>query len=231
MRAMFRQRLSWTGLAAAVTLAAAGVQGWEPFRFQPDPTRFDKTLARYAESDRASPPAPGGILFLGSSSIRKWTSLTNDFAGLPVLNRGFGGSEFSDALALLDRLVFPYAPRQIVLYEGDNDTWHGRSPEDVLRDFQTFVRRVHARLPSCRITVLAIKPCPKRWFIARTVREANARLKAAAAANPLLDFVDTFSPLLGPDGRPRAELYTNDRVHLNADGYAIWTELIRPHLH
>lgn len=214
-----------SALAPLLLLAAGCATGPEDF----DPARWDKDLAQFAAADRESPPAQGGILFLGSSSIRRWDSLTNDFAGLPVLNRGFGGSHMSDAAALADRLVFPYAPRQILLYEGDNDLNKGKSPRRVLADFRTFATRVHERLPNCRISIIAIKPCPKRWHLEKEVRRANELLRQAAA-DSRVDFIDVFTPMLDAAGQPSPELFVEDGVHMTPEGYAIWTRVIRPYL-
>lgn len=197
----------------------------------PDPARWEKDLEAFAQADRANPPAKGGILFLGSSSIRKWDTLAQDFRGWPVLNRGFGGSHMSDVVALADRLVFPCEPRQIILYEGDNDVGAGKSAVQILEDFQAFVRVVHARLPECRISLLAIKPSPKRQPVAATLRETNTALRAFTESSPRLDFIDIHTPMLGADGQPRPELFVEDDLHLNAAGYALWTRIIRPYLH
>ncbi|MCP5519203.1 MAG: hypothetical protein H7A45_18315 [Verrucomicrobiales bacterium] len=196
----------------------------------PDPSRFEKDAQAFAMADAANPVPPGGILFLGSSSIRKWDTLAQDFPGLPVLNRGFGGSQMSDAVALADRLVFPYAPRQIVLYEGDNDVGAGKSAAQILEDFRDFAREVHARLPACRISLLAIKPSPKRKPFAVALGEANAVLRKFTETSPLLEYIDIHTPMLGDDGQPRPELFIEDNLHMNAAGYAIWTAVIRPYL-
>jgi lysophospholipase L1-like esterase len=201
-----------------------------PAADQPPAIRWAEDLARFESADREHPPAQGGILFLGSSTIRRWDTLTDDFPGLPVLNRGFGGSQMSDAAALVPQLVLPYAPRQIVLYEGDNDLNKGKTPEQVLADFQTFLTQVRERMPQCRISILAIKPSPKRWHLKDAITRTNRQLAEAAAADPRIDFIDVFTPMLDTGGEPRPELFVEDGVHLTPEGYAIWTRTIRPHL-
>ncbi len=125
----------------------------------PDPARFASQIDEFAKQDEAQRPAPGGVVFVGSSSIRRW-DLDTSFPGMPVLNRGFGGSQYSDALHYFDRVVVPYAPKLIVLYEGDNDLAAGKSPERVADDFRSFAHRTHEALPEALLIVLSIKPSP-----------------------------------------------------------------------
>ncbi|MCB1126120.1 MAG: hypothetical protein KDM81_06475 [Verrucomicrobiae bacterium] len=214
-------------LAVALLLSPSSL----PAADQPAAVRWEKDLAKFATADRENLPTQGGILFLGSSSIRKWDTLAEDFAGLPVLNRGFGGSQMSDAADLVEQLVFPYAPRQIVLYEGDNDLNNGKSHERVLSDFRTFVDRVRERLPGCRISIIAIKPSPKRWHLKETIYYTNRLLSEWAMVDPKLDFIDVVRPMLDENGEPRPELFVEDGVHMTPAGYAIWTQAVRPFLH
>lgn len=195
-----------------------------------DLERLEPEIRAFEAADRASMPAAGGILFVGSSSIRRWTSLATDFPGLPVLNRGFGGSTFPEANHYLARLVLPYRPRTIVLYEGDNDIASGRSPQQVLADYHEFVRRVRADLPGVRIVVVGIKPSPSRWQLADLQREANRLVRAAVATDSLQSYVDVFAPMLGAGGHPEPSLFAGDSLHMTPAGYAIWRAQIAPHL-
>ena len=118
-----------------------------------DSSRWEKYIARFQAADKKQMPQPGGILFIGSSSIRMWKTLEQDFPGLPVTNRGFGGSQIADSNHFAERIVHPYKPRQIVLYAGDNDVAAGKSPETVLADFQQFVKTVHGKLRAAEAAV------------------------------------------------------------------------------
>ena len=195
----------------------------------PDPNRWEPAIAAFEASDRANPPPRGGIVFLGSSSFRRW-DLDKSFPGMGLINRGFGGSQMVDALRYVDRIVLPLEPRTLFLYEGDNDIANGKSPETVEREFREMVKRVHASLPATKIVFVGVKPSIRRWHLIATVREANARVKAITDGSDLLEFVDVDAPLLDADGKPRADLFVDDELHLNEAGYAIWTELIAPHL-
>jgi lysophospholipase L1-like esterase len=192
--------------------------------------RFESEIRQFETSDSASPPAAGGIVFVGSSSFRKWESLAHDFPRLPVLNRGFGGSTFPEALHYASRVVLPYRPREIVVYEGDNDLASGRTPRQVADDYRTFVRTVRAALPATRIVFVSIKPSPSRWALAPAAREANRLVRAIVAGDTLQSYVDVFTPMLGANGRPRPELFVSDSLHMTPAGYAIWRARIAPAL-
>jgi lysophospholipase L1-like esterase len=192
--------------------------------------RFESEIRQFEASDSASRPADGGIVFVGSSSFRKWDSLARDFPGLPVLNRGFGGSTFPEAMHYASRIVLPYRPREILVYEGDNDLASGRTPRQVADDYRAFVRTMRAALPTTRIVFVSIKPSPSRWSLAPAAREANRLVRAIVAGDTLQSYVDVFTPMLGANGRPRPELFVSDSLHMTPAGYAIWRARIAPAL-
>ncbi|WP_369940166.1 SGNH/GDSL hydrolase family protein [Xanthomonas medicagonis] len=191
---------------------------------------WEQDMQRFAQADAAHPPKPGGVLFVGSSSIRFWTSLAKDFPGVNTLNRGFGGSEIRDSTWYADRIVVPYKPRLIVFYAGDNDLNSGRSPQQLREDFLAFVTRVRRDLPNVRIAYIAIKPSPARAALLPQVAEANGLIRAAAASLKQVDFIDVYTPMLAADGQPRADLFGPDHLHMNAAGYALWRDIVRPYL-
>lgn len=211
-------------VAAFVAAVAAFAQGPAD-----EPNKWEKAIALYEEEDKTSPPPKGAILFAGSSSIRLWKT-AEAFPDLTVINRGFGGSTMADLLHFLDRIVIPYAPRQVVVYEGDNDIDSGKSAEAVAADFAQFFERVHEALPTTRIAVIAIKPSVARWDLVEEMRTANALIRAMAERDPRIDFVDIDAASLGADGKPNAELLRDDGLHLNDAGYAVWNESLRPYL-
>lgn len=192
--------------------------------------RWEKEIGAFEASDKTNPPPKNGILFVGSSSIRLWKSLAKDFPGQPVYNRGFGGSQIIDAVHFSDRIVIPYAPRLIVMYSGGNDINAGKSPERVFADFKAFVAAVHAALPRTRIAYIAIAPNPARWSQVERVRRANQLIEAFTRTDPRLDFIDVFPQMLGADVLPRPEIFVADRLHMNERGYALWREIVAPHL-
>ncbi len=211
------------GLTALLGLAAVG-------HGQVKPDQWEKEIAAFEAADRAHPPPTNAILFVGSSSIRLWQTLAQDFPEVPVLNRGFGGSEMADSLRLAERVVLPYRPRQVAVYAGDNDLANGKSPEQVCADFEAFVSKVRRQLPGTPIAYIAIKPSPSRWNLAAQIRATNRLVEAFCNGADRLDFIDVFTPMLDQKGQPREELFQSDKLHLNAAGYRLWTEKVRPYL-
>lgn len=189
---------------------------------------WEQDMQRFAASDARQPPPRHGIVFVGSSSIRFWDTLAQDFAGKPVINRGFGGSEVRDSTWYADRIVIAYAPRQVVLYAGDNDLNSGRTPEQVRDDVVAFVQRIRRDLPEARISYLSIKPSPARAALLPSVATANRLIRDALARFSQTDYVDVHTPMLDADGKPRAQLFREDRLHMTADGYALWRKAVAP---
>ena len=208
------------GLAASVLLL--------PLVMLAKPADWIVEIDALTRDDAAHPPPTHGIVFVGSSSIRLWDSLAQDFPGWPVIGRGFGGSELADSVYYLDRLVLPYQPRIVVLYAGENDVKAGQSPETVADEFRKFCGRLRAALPATRIIYIAMKPSPSRWALQDKFARGNALIAAACDGDPRLAFVDVARPMLGADGRPRPELYREDMLHMKPAGYAIWVRLLSP---
>lgn len=189
--------------------------------------KWESAIQAFEKQDREQTPQPGGTLFLGSSSIRMW-KLDKSFPEQAYLNRGFGGSEISDSLHYFDRVVVPYHPRTIVFYAGDNDIANGKSAEAVFADFQEFVQQVREKLPRTRVIFIAIKPSIARWKKVGEMREANQLIKAFAAKDEKVDFADIDAPMIGGDGKPRPELFLDDGLHLNEEGYRVWVKCLKP---
>lgn len=208
-------------LACLATAAHADVA-------DPDPGRFAEEIAAFAawDSKNAAPADP--ILFVGSSSIRLW-STAEAFPGYPVINRGFGGSELSDAIHFYDVLVKPFSPAKIFLYEGDNDIERGKSAEQVLEDFKQFADMVAADFPGTELVFLSIKPSTARWDKWPVMREANRMVREHAERQPNLAYADVATPLLDASGGP-GDFFVADGLHLNERGYALWREAIAPYL-
>ena len=186
-------------------------------------------MTAFEEQDKRVPPAPGGVVFVGSSSIRLW-DLARSFPGLPVINRGFGGSQISDAVAHIELLVLRHKPRIVIFYAGDNDLATGKTPDAVAADFKAFVDKVHAQLPQARIAFIGIKPSIQRWALIGKVREANGLVRTHCESDDRLGFVDVDGPMLGWDEKPRKDLLVADGLHLSPKGYELWTTLVRPFL-
>jgi len=161
--------------------------------------------------------------------IVRW-DLKKAFPDLNTINRGFGGSEMIDALHYVDRIVIPYKPRIVVVYEGDNDTALGTTPEQVAKNFELLADKIHAALPNTKVIDISVKPSFARWAIVDKQRATNALLQADCAKHDYLTFLDVSRLTLGADGKPRRELYDPDGLHFSEEGYKLWNAAIRPYL-
>ena len=192
-------------------------------------SKWEKEIAALEASTATHRPPPGCIVFVGSSSIRLWKTLAEDFPGLPVVNHGFGGSQLADSVNFAERIIIACQPRQVVIYAGGNDINAGKSPEVVYGDFVALVTRLRAALPRVRIAYIASAPNPARWAQVEKVKGLNS-LAADYCRRHGLAFIDVFPLMLGPDGQPKPDIYVADRLHMNPKGYAIWREAVAPHL-
>jgi lysophospholipase L1-like esterase len=192
--------------------------------------RWRASLEGFAAQDKLTAPLPGGVLFVGSSSIRLWNDMESAFQSTAIIKRGFGGSLMRDCTRYVEQLVLPYRPRLVVVYAGDNDLAEGRTPADVLASYTEFVERVREALPDTRIAYLSIKPSPLRAALMPLAQRTNQLIATYSAQAANLDFIDVYSKMLDAEGRPRRELFLADALHLNPQGYAIWRSVIAQHL-
>ena len=208
-------------------LALAGCESCIAMADEARPHAFEAEIQKFEALDRQTPPPEQPIVFVGSSSIRMW-NLAKSFPNLPVMNRGFGGSQIADSVYYAQRIVIKCKPRLVVFYAGDNDLASGKQPSDVLKDFQDFASQVHAALPKTRIVFISIKPSIARWKLIDSARRANSLIADFIKSDPRLIFVDVEPLMLGADGMPRGELFIADGLHMNAKGYELWASLIAP---
>jgi len=196
----------------------------------PAGNRFEKEIVAYEAADKTTPPPQGAIVFTGASGIRRWNTLAQDFPGLTVINRGFGGSQISDSIYYAERMVIPYHPKAVVIQAGGNDINAGKSPEQVLADYQAWVEKVRATLPDVRLVYLGQGPSPLRWAQREKQQQANQLIRDYIAKQKNMFFVDIWAACLGSDGEPRPELYVADKLHPSPEQYQIRAKLIRPTL-
>ena len=147
---------------------------------------------------------------------------------MPVINRGFGGSEISDSIFFADRIIIKHQPRIIVFYAGDNDLAKGKSGQQVVADYRTFVKKIRTSLPKTKIIFVAIKPSIARWKLIEKIRQTNKELSRITTTDPLQVFLDIDTPMIGSDGKPKPELFLKDGLHLNVAGYKLWNSLLKP---
>jgi len=206
------------GLGGRLFVRTVMAQGWEP------------AIRDFEEQDKVHPPKPGVIVFAGSSSFRFWDTLASDMKPLDVINRGFGGSEFSDLDQYANRIVVAYRPRAVVVYEGDNDLATGspKTPEMVAADFRKFVQIVHGALPETWIYIVAIKPSKLRWNEWPQMKAANKLMQDYATTKERVQYIDIANPMFDANGNLPGDLFKSDGLHPTAKLYAMWTAIIKP---
>lgn len=213
-----------------VALSAIGAVAFGPSAPSAAPAggRFAAEINAFAAQDKAAPPAPCQIVFTGSSSIRFWTTLSQDMAPIPVLNRGFGGAQISDVNANFDQVVGGYRPRAVVFYAGENDLNAGESPAEVVEDFGRFMKLKSERVgASTPVYYISLKPSRARERQIPDQNLVNARIKAQMKGRRDFVYIDVAPQMMGADGHPK-DLFVADGLHMNSAGYAIWTKAVRP---
>lgn len=195
----------------------------------PDPARYEEAISEFEKSDRSQMPPEGAILAIGSSSMRGWHgNIHKDLQPLTIIPRGFGGSNMYDVYSFADRIVLPYKPRAIMIYEGDNDIALGAPPEAVMQAYRAIKYHVHSADPSVRFYLLAVKPSPSRWDVWPQMQEVNRLFQQEAESDPRVTYIDIATPMLGLDGMPKPEIFLDDDLHMNRKGYELWRDAVRP---
>ena len=192
--------------------------------------KWEKEISAYEQMDRTNPPPKGALLFIGSSTVRLWKTLAQDFPEHRVINRGFGGSEIVDSTHFAERIIFPCAPRTVFLRAGGNDLWAGKSSDQVFADFKEFAAKIHSKLPETEIVFISLSPSIARWKQADKEKAVNTLIEAYTRQARRMKYIETYDMVLGPDGQPRPELFIGDKLHFNAEGYKLLAERVRPYL-
>ncbi len=196
-----------------------------------DPSRFNDEIQRLkAHTDSVWNPYRPTLLFTGSSSIRMWKGLEQAFPPYQVINTGFGGSQASDLLFHLESLALDYNPLQVWIYEGDNDLAEGKSPSRVIRDMRAVVSGLRVRYPGLPIVLIAAKPSISRWRLRGKYRRYNRKLAHWAGKDPLLSYADVWNPMLLEDGSLNTALFIEDGLHMNTEGYRIWSSVLKAYV-
>jgi len=192
------------------------------------PNSFEPEIREFEKQDSKHFPAPGQVLFIGSSSIRLWKSLQDDFKGTPIINRGFGGSKTSDVLYFFDRIVKPYNPKLIVYYAGTNDLASGELPQNVANNTELFIKKVEEKLPATKVIILSNTMAVARKHLKKQFLETNELLKKLIKNHSNSMYVDVSKVILDKNGKPKPEMFVSDSIHLNSEGYKVWSEVLYP---
>jgi len=216
-------------VTACTVLACMGALRAQQPPAAPNPDRWEATIQKFEEADKLNPPVKGGIVFYGASSIVRW-NLDESFPDLKgvTVNRGFGGSEISEAARYVSRAVIPRAPRVVVLYPGENDIARGVKADAIGASFQQFYDTIHAALPQTRVVAIGLKPTPVRWQFDDEMQRANVLIREYCKSQANCVYVDVRPDMMGADGKPKPELYVADGEHMTPEGYKIWNRLVGP---
>ncbi len=193
---------------------------------------FITEVNEFKVQDSLHKPPAHPVLFIGSSSFTIWKTLQEDFPDHVVLNRAFGGSQLTDQIRYVNEVVFPYEPKQILVYCGENDLAYKDSvtAEMVVERFTTLFRLIREKLPSVPIVFVSIKPSPSRQLIQPKVMEANAAIKKFLKKKKHTGYIDVYKEMIDDEGKDRPELFGDDMLHMNREGYKIWIRIIGPYL-
>ncbi len=230
MRGMSRclSRVGRSSLLVISVLCFSRLASAQAPAVDPGGNRFEKNVLAYEAADKTAPPPRNAILLAGDSQFFRWKTLADDLPGYTVINRGVDSFQTSDLVHFTERIVLPYDPRLIVLHVGGNDVNNGKSPEQILGDFKTFVGKVRAVMPTVPIAFSSITPGPGRWNQAAQRKQTNQVIRDYVATQKGLLFIDLWDAMLTPDGQPREDLWVEDRIHPNQAGYQIRVRIMRP---
>jgi len=219
---------AWLSLAGLLIVAPAQVVTSAETAHNFD--KWENEIAAFERRDATNPPPKDALVFIGSSTIRFWKTLAQDFPKQQVINRGFGGSEIVDSTHFADRVIFPYQPRMVLLRAGGNDLWAGKSVEQVFADYKEFVAKVRSKLPEAEIVFISLSPSPARWTQHDKEKAVNTLIEEYTKQTPHLKYIEDYDMVLGADGKPRPELFVGDKLHFNVEGYKLLAERVRPYL-
>jgi lysophospholipase L1-like esterase len=222
----------------AILVSAVGIVGLGQTNDQAPPLSFYSgkpfydDIVKFQQADSQSKPPAGSILFIGSSSFTFWRDVADYFPGYTIVNRAFGGSTLADLIRYQDFIVYPYEPKQIVIYCGENDFASSDTitVETVVNRFKQLYWDIRLRLPRVPISYVAMKPSPSRRHLLPKFSAANAQIRDFLRKQKRTSFIDVYPAMLQPDGQPIGEIFTKDSLHMNANGYVIWQKIIKPHL-
>jgi lysophospholipase L1-like esterase len=193
---------------------------------------FWDDIQAFKKRDSLSFPPRNAILFIGSSSFTMWKDVQKNFPSYTIINRGFGGSSLPDVIRYAKDIIVPYKPKQIVIYCGENDLAASDTvtAKLVFNRFKQLFTIIRNRYPKVKVTYVSMKPSPSRQLLLSKMISGNELIKKYLSSKKRTSYVDVYKEMIDDEGKPRAELFLDDNLHMNKTGYAIWQKLIEPHL-
>ena len=193
---------------------------------------FWEDVQAFKKQDSISAPPKNAILFIGSSSFTMWKDLNEYFPGYKIINRAFGGSTLLDQLQYVREVVYPYKPKQVIIYCGENDLAASDTVDgnDVANRFKSLFTMIRNKFPKVHIVYISMKPSPSRQMLAPKMISGNELIKKYLSSKGRTVFVDIYKEMINDEGKPREELFLEYNLHMNKNGYAIWKKAIEPYL-
>ncbi len=191
---------------------------------------FWNDMQNFKKQDSVSFPAAGQVLFIGSSSFTMWRDVQSYFPKHKILNRAFGGSQLVDLIRYRYDVIFPYQPKQIVMYCGENDFAASDTVtvDIAVNRFKTLFALIRAKYPEVPFAYVSMKPSPSRKHLLKKYEAANDSIALWLSGHRKTKFVDVFHAMLGANGEPMTDIFLDDKLHMNAKGYAIWKQILLP---
>ncbi|HEY0670386.1 MAG TPA: GDSL-type esterase/lipase family protein [Sphingobacteriaceae bacterium] len=217
---LFRVFIYLTFLSFPALVTAQGV----------DPGKWKKAMLDFDKRDQVEQVRPGANLFVGSSSITNWKDIANYFDNVYIINRGFGGSRFKDLIYFYDRVITPYKPSKIFIYEGDNDIAGGMTPREVMKEARLLREKIAKDFPGTPVVFISVKPSVSRWRLRKEYTKFNKSLKKFANRTPHTAYADVWTPMLAENGIVRNDIFLKDNLHMKPEGYKIWQKVLEPYL-
>lgn len=195
-----------------------------------DPEKWKKAMSDFDKRDQAEQVRPGSNLFVGSSSITNWKDIAAYFENAYVINRGFGGSRFKDLIYFSGRVITPYKPSKIFIYEGDNDIAGGMTAKDVMAQARLLRKKIEQALPGTPVVFISVKPSVSRWHLRKEYIKFNKSLKKFSKRTAQTEYADVWSAMLDENGVVRNDIFLKDNLHMKPEGYKIWQKVLAPYL-
>ncbi len=193
---------------------------------------FYNEIQYFKKQDSSSFPPKNTILFIGSSSFTHWKDVHQYFPKHQILNRGFGGSSLPHLILYAEDIIFPYHPKQIVIYCGENDftAQGGIAPEVAVNRVKELIALIRTKYPKVPIAYISMKPSPSRVHLLAGMKEANHQIESMLKTMKKTSYINVYDAMLNTDGSIKQEIFLADNLHMNAKGYLIWQKVIEPYL-
>ncbi len=195
-----------------------------------DKPQFYNEIQNFKKLDSVSFPPKNAILFIGSSTFTNWKDVSSYFPNHVIINRGFGGSSLPHVINYVGDIVYPYHPKQVVIYCGENDFTGNATPQTVLSRVKKLIDTIRVKYPKVPIAYVSIKPSLSREKYVPQMKEANQLIAEMLKDIKRTAFINTADAMYTPDGKIMTDIFLKDNLHMNAKGYVIWQKIMEPYL-